>query len=313
MRGLTDYITQATWSDILTVQFVLVDDCYQQLDVHILPVRKFAPHGVPDFSDSEVITIALFGEMVFGGDEDKTLHFIGQYHLAMFPELLDKSRFNRRRHQLAVVMEAIREQLRDRWRATHPLDAEEENLRIVDSAPISICTYTRGSRCQSIPIEWRDEWFGVCASKKTKFFGARCHITTTLDQMVDTWLLAPGSYDDRKPMAALLENRQGLSIIGDKGYVGEDLANRLWEDGEHLLLALKKDNQTEQWPDGIQRILGYLRHRVETALSVMGTVFNLERPKSRSLAGLITRTTTKILAHTISFFLAEILTPELSN
>ncbi|MCB9419368.1 MAG: IS982 family transposase [Ardenticatenaceae bacterium] len=313
MRGLTDYITQAAWSDILTVQYVLVDDSYQQLDVHILPERKFAPQGTPCFSDSEVITIALLGEMVFAGDEDKTLHFIRQYHLDMFPHLLDNSRFNRRRHQLAGVMEAIREHLRDRWRAKHPLDIETENLRIVDSAPISICTYTRGGRCQSIPLDWRDEWFGVCTSKKAKFFGARCHITTTLDQMIDTWLLAPGSYDDRKPMAALLENRHGLSVIGDKGYVSEDLAHRLWEDDQHLLLALKKDNQTEQWPDGIQRILGYLRHRVETAFSVLENVFDFESPKSRSLAGLIARTTTKILAYTISFFLAEILTPELSN
>ena len=313
MRGLTDYITQAAWSDILTVEYVLIDDSYQQLEGDILPERKFAPQGCPDFSDSEVITIALFGEMVFAGDEDKTLHFIRQYHLDLFPNLLDNSRFNRRRHQLAGVKEAIREQLRNRWRLEHPLEAEEENLRIVDSAPISICTYTRGSRCQSIPLEWRDEWFGVCTSKKAKFFGARCHVTTTLDQMVDTWLLAPGSYDDRKPMAALLENRRGLGIIGDKGYVSQDLAARLWEDDQHLLLALKKDNQLEQWPEGIQQILGYLRHRVETAFSVLETVFNLERPKSRSLSGLVARITTKILAHTISFFLAEILTPELSN
>jgi len=117
MRGLTDYITQAAWSDILTVQYILIDDCYQQLDVNILPKRKFTPFGEPDFSDSEVITIALFGEMVFSGAEDKTLHFIRQYHLDMFPNLLDNSRFNRRRHQLVEIMEAIREHLRDHWRA----------------------------------------------------------------------------------------------------------------------------------------------------------------------------------------------------
>lgn len=312
MRGMTNYITQAAWSDILTVLYILVDDCYQQLDTNILPNRKFAPFGDPDFSDSEVITLSTFAEMVYSGAEDKTLHFIRQYHFDMFPNLLDNSRFNRRRHQLAEVMEAIREKLRDLWRITHPLNDDEKNLRIVDSAPISLCTYTRGSRCQSIPVEWRDEWFGVCTSKKTKFFGARCHMTTTLDQMIDTWLLAPGSYDDRKPMVALLENRKGLSIIGDKGYVGVDVENRLWESGEHLLMSLKRGNQ-DPWPDGIQRILGYLRHRVETTFSVLGTVFNFERPKSRSLSGLIARTTTKILAHTVSFFLAEILTPELSN
>jgi len=65
-------------------------------------------------------------------------------------------------------------------------------------------------------------------------------------------------------------------------HVAEDVANRLWESGEHLLLSLKQGNQKEQWPDGIQRILGYLRHRAETTFSVLGTVFNFERPNSRS-------------------------------
>jgi len=228
MKGLTEYITQSAWCDILTVEFVLVDDSYQQMDPSLRPNRKFAPQGTPQFSDSEVITIALFAETVFNGDEDKTLHFIRQYHLDMFPQLLDKSRFNRRRRQLTKVMEAIREHLRDCWRAAHPLDEDEAHLRLVDSAPISICTYTRGSRCRTIPLDWRDEWFGVCTSKKSKFFGPRCHLTTTIDQMIDSWLLAPGSYDDRKPMAALLENRQGLGVIGDKGYVSQDLAEAMF-------------------------------------------------------------------------------------
>ena len=134
------------------MNFVLIDDSYQKLDSSLRPNRKFAPLGAPEFSDSEVIALALFAEMVFNGDEDKTLHFIRQYHLDMFPNVLDNSRFNRRRHQLSQVMEAIREQLRDRWRAAHPLDEETSHIRLVDSAPISICTYTRGSRCRSTSI-----------------------------------------------------------------------------------------------------------------------------------------------------------------
>lgn len=313
MKGLTDYITESTWEAILTVTFVLIDDECQALREQFFPNRKYAPSKQPQFHDSEVITVALLGEMVFGGDEDKTLHFIRQYHKAMFPKLLDSSRFNRRRHSLAEMMEAIRCRLRDKWRAQHPLNAEEANLRLVDSAPIPICTYTRGRRCQSVPLEWRDEWFGVCTSKKSKFFGARCHLTSTLDQMVDTWLLAPGSYEDRKPVIALLEERQAIQLITDKGYLSEELEERLWTVGEHLLLALRRKNQKEQWPAGIQKIIGRLRRGIETAFSVLTTVFTFEAPCSRSLSGLITRTTTKILAHTLSFFLAETLTPELSN
>jgi len=131
-----------------------------------VPNRKYAPLGSPAFSDSEVITIALFGEMVFSGAEDKTLHFIRQYHLDMFPQLLDSSRFNRRKRRLTETMEAIRCRLRDRWHSKHPLADDIDHLRLVDSAPVPICTYTRGARCQSVPLDWRNEWFGVCASKK---------------------------------------------------------------------------------------------------------------------------------------------------
>jgi hypothetical protein len=313
MKGLTNYITECLWVDILIATFVLVDDAHQKLNRCFVPNRKHTPGGGPTFSDSEVIAISLFGEMVFTGAEDKTLHFIRQYHLDLFPQLPDNSRFNRRKRCLVETMEAIRCYLRDCWQASHPQPQDVAHLRLVDSAPVPICTYTRGSRCQSVPIDWRDEWFGVCASKKTKFFGARCHITTTLDQMIDTWLLAPGSYDDRKPLVSLLEERQGLGVIGDKGYVGADLEDRLWEVGDHLLLALKRKNQKIQWPAGIQKLLGKLRHSVETAFSVLTTVFHLDKPGSRSFSGFLVRMTTKILAHTVSYFLAETLTPQLGN
>lgn len=313
MKGLTNYITECLWSDILVTLYVVVDDTYQELPGHLVPRRQHTPGGTPWFSDSEVITLSLFTEMVFSGAEDKCLQFMRQYHLDMFPHLLDPSRFNWRRHQLARAMEALRCRWRDRWRVSHPLTPEEAQLRLVDSAPVVICTHSRGSRCQSIPLDWRDEWFGVCTSKHLKFFGARCHLSSTLDQMVDTWLLAPGSYEDRKPLIALLEERQGLALITDKGYVSAELEERLWAIGDHLLLTLKRHNQKSQWPVGIQQILGRLRHGVETAFSVLTTVFTFETPRSRSLSGLIVRTTSKILAHTVSFFLAEMLTPQLSN
>ncbi|MEM7537629.1 MAG: IS982 family transposase [Chloroflexota bacterium] len=305
MLKLTNYITERLWEDILTAIFLLIDDECLKIGNKYFPNRKFAPKQGKFFHDSEVITIVLFGEMIFDGDEDKTLHFIRQYHPDMFPYLLDNGRFNRRRRALSEQMEDIRCRLRDTWYALNPLDDEEESLRLVDSAPIPICTYTRGARCQSIPLDQRDAWFGVCTSKKSKFFGPRCHVTVTLDQMIDTWLLAPGSFDDRVPLPALLEDRQGIRIIGDKGYILADLEEQLWDTGEHLLLALKKKNQKVQWPDGIQKILGRLRHGVETVFSVLTTVFSFESPGSRSYSGMISRVTSKVLAYTVSFLLAD--------
>jgi len=308
MEGLTDYITKSDWEDIMTVTFVLIDDAWPTLPAEVLPRRRRGP--APAMSDSEVVTVAVFIDSIFAGDEEKGLAFLRQYHPTLFPTLLDTSRFNRRRRALGLATEALRRHFRDAWREAHPLEPDTDHLRVADSAPIPICTYTRGSRCQSIPIEHRDEWFGVCTSKKTKFFGPRCHAIIDLDQMVDNWCLAPGSYHDLRPVPALLEGQQNLAVIGDKAYISPDLDSRVWEDGEHLILALRKVNQKDQWPKGIQTILGKIRHRVETVFSVLTTTFHLDELGSRSFSGMAVRATTRVLAYTLSFFLAEILTPD---
>ncbi len=70
------------------------------------------------------------------------------------------------------------------------------------------------------------------------------------------------------------------------------------------LLPLRRKNQKQQWPAEIRQILGRLRHRVETVFSTASTLFNLERPRVRSLAGHVVRVATILLAHTLSFFMA---------
>lgn len=307
MKGLTNYITESAWEDILTVTYILIDDAWPTLPAKILPERRRGP--APTMSDSEVTTVAIFIDSIFDGDEEKGLAFLRQYHPTLFPTLLDDSRFNRRRRDLWSAMETLRCYFRDAWRAAHPLDTDVERLRVIDSAPIPICTYPRGSRCRSIPFEYRDEWFGVCTSKKTKFFGPRCHATIELDQMIDSWCLAPGSYHDLRPVPVLLAGQRNLAVIGDKAYVSADLDDQVWEEGKHLNLSLRKANQKNQWPSGIQTILSKIRHRIETAFSVLTTSFNLDKLGSRSYSGMLARATTRVLAYTLSFFLAEILTP----
>src|SRR6266516_5858723 len=99
----------------------------------------------------------------------------------LFPHLLDLDRFNARRRDLVGLIEAIRCDLRDQI-----LDRSDP-IRLVDSAPISLMTYTRGDACQSVSGKAH---FGVVTSKKGKFFGWRLHTTVTGDQVIDDWLVA---------------------------------------------------------------------------------------------------------------------------
>lgn len=294
MHGLTDYITERPWVDTITLWYVQVDDAYQRLLARRrCPLRSSGP--APTFSDSEVITVALIIETFFHGHEELGHAFVAQYHRDLFPQLLALDRFNERRRALIAVIEAIRCDLRDQ-----KLDASDP-LRLVDSAPVTLATYSRGVRTHSV---MGNEYFGVVTSKKGKVFGLRFHATVTVDQLIDAWLLAPAALPDLEVLPGLVSAGHDLVLIGDKGYTDADVEAQLWETHRIQLLPLRRKNQKTQWPADIRRILGRVRHRIETVFSTLTTVFNLERPGGRSLAGHAVRIATCVLAHTLSFFMA---------
>jgi len=294
MNGLTDYITQWPWVRIITTWFVLVDDAYRRLVAKRgRPFRASGPE--PAFSDSEVITVSLIIETFFQGHEELGYAFVSQFLRDMFPALIDLDRFNARRRELMVVIEAIRRDLRDQ-----KLDRTDP-VRLVDSAPVALMTYSRGARCKSVV---GSQFFGVVTSKKGKVFGLRLHTTVTVHQLVDEWLLAPASIPDPQVLDALVLDSRDLVLIGDKIYNDAELEDRLWRKRRIQLLPLRKDNQKSQWPKGMQALIGRIRHRVETVFSTLTTVFNVERPRGRSLAGHVVRIATCILAHTLCFFMA---------
>jgi len=293
MNGLTNYITERSWIDIVTTWFVLVDDAYQRLIAK--RGRRLRSSGAePSFTDSEVITVSLILETFFQGHEEVGYAFVTQYMHNLFPRLVDLDRFNVRRRELIAVIEAIRRDLRDQ--KLNPQD----RVRLTDSAPITLMTYSRGARCVSVVGH---DYFGVVTSKKAKIFGLRLHATVTVNQLIDEWLLAPASFVDGKVLEALVENQSDLVLIGDKGYTDADLEERLWQTRRIQLLPLRRTNETRQWTEDMRKILGRVRHHIETVFSVASTVFNLERPRGRSLAGHVVRVATIILAHTLSFFM----------
>lgn len=295
MKGLTNFITEDDWQDTVTAWYVLIDDVHQQLCARGQGrQRKRGP--APVVSDSEIMTQSLVIETWFQGHEEIGYAFIQQYLTDMFPRQLDLDRFNVRRRELIAVMEAVRKAFRDQL-----IDAQD-SFRLVDSAPITLMTYTRGSRCESVR---GPEYFGVVSSKKSRIYGLRLHTTVNCDQVIDDWMLAPASVHDAKALDALVEGRTDLQITGDKAYNDAELEHRLWHKRRILLMPLRKDNMHNQWPDGVQKLLGKLRHRVETVYSTLTSAFNIQRPRGRTLEGHVVRVTTCILAHTLCYVLAS--------
>ena len=294
MNGPTNYITEEPWTNTITTWYVHINDAYNRLiSKRGKRLRSRGPE--PAFSDSEVITVSLIIETFFQGHEEVGFSFVRQFLLDMFPDLIDLDRFNLRRRELIAVIESIRRDFRDQ-----KIDTENP-VRLVDSAPVTLMTYTRGKRCRSVV---GSQFFGVVTSKKAKFFGLRLHLTTTDDQLIDEWLLAPAANHDGKVLEELVFNCSDLWLIGDKAYNDTEKEARFWQKRRILLLPLRKNNHHEPWSNKVCQALGRVRHRVETVFSVLTTSYNIQRPRGRSLAGHVVRIASCILAHTLSFFMS---------
>ncbi len=299
MLGLTDYITNCSWEDVLTHWFVWVDDMHKGLAAEGLMRRQRGPK--PRFSDSEVITLALFCDTFFQGKEEMGLSFIRQHYLSLFPRILEESRFNRRRRALGGITEEIRRRL------SAQLIAPTDRLRLVDTAPIPVCTYMRSNRCQTVRGA---EYCGVMPSKRAKLFGFRLHLTTSWDQVVADWLLAPASLRETTVLESLMAGQWGLTVIGDQGFQSAEQEAWLKESRQVLMRTARKRTDRVQWPDEIRQALNRARRRIETAISVLSTVFHIEHPGSRSLDGLVARIASRILAYTLSFVTAKTMLPQ---
>lgn len=138
-------------------------------------------------------------------------------------------------------------------------------------------------------------------SRRATLCGFRRHLTTTTRQMVDQGLVAPASHHDGTLTPALLDDAHGLWIMGDNAFHNPSAIAWLQQHRESALMALPRRTTRPAWPAPMRRQLTNVRRTIERALSVLCTVFHLEHPGSRSLAGLLSRVTTRLLAYTVSF------------
>lgn len=299
MTGLTDFITEANWADILTVWYALVDDAYQALQAQFGPIRRRGPQ--PAFSDSEVITVGLLIDTFFHGHEALGLSFVRQYHPDLFPALLPEGQFNSRRRELRMVTEQIRQHIT----GTRGLIDAEDNCRIIDSAPIPLCTYARACDCRSAS---GPQYFSVMKSRGAKLFGMRLYLSVTNAQVVDQWMLAPAGPHDGKVMTGFLEDTHDMVVFGDGAFHDPAEINHLrYSHNIQVFAPLRKDARHNPWPHKFRRWANRLRRKIETALSVLVTAFNVEQPGSRSFYGLVTRVASRLLAYNLCFITGPLL------
>jgi hypothetical protein len=125
------------FESLLVIIFVLVDDWYQQQEKTL---KGKLPGAKPEMSDSEILTLALVMDYLPWTEETQFIRFIRANYGQWFPNLLERSQFNRRLRKLGRMLEMLR---REWIKELGGLDAVS---LVIDTKPIPIVGYRRSKK-----------------------------------------------------------------------------------------------------------------------------------------------------------------------
>jgi len=296
--GTYGSIPTTNMKDIATAIFVLVDDLYK---LHVPQEIKHRLHKEKAIlSDSEIITISILGELMSNDSEKAWLSYVSKNMVDLFPNICERSRFNRVRRNLVRVIEHVRVSL------NQYLLPCSDHLRIVDSAPLQVCEF--GRACFSRLFSCHGASYGVCPSKKLTYYGYKLHALCTDNGVISDFILTAANADDREAIWELVEQyNRHLTLIGDKGYISIRLADDLRDERGICLIYMKRSNAKDSPPKQVRQAVFKVRRRIETSFSQLSDQFNIQTTRAKSLCGLIARLHTKILAFNLCFLLNQML------
>lgn len=278
--------TVDNFEDFILTAFVIIDDLYKRFSPPSVSGRRHASQA--KLSDSEIITISICGELIGIDSENAWYSFVKRNYRHLFPCLCSRSRFNRTRRALLQVTEFLRQKMLSAF------SMPNSPYFIIDSFPLAVCKFGRARYCRCFRTDGAD--YGKCPSKKETYFGYKVHALITLEGYITSFEVTPASVDDREGLRDMAMDQHGLVFLGDKGYVGEQLAQEMQEYGL-CLMSLKRSNCKTDWPKPVRQLIFRLRRRVETVFSQLSEQLKAEKVMAKSFQGLCTRLVNKILAY----------------
>ena len=131
----------------------------QSLDPLINKSGNFLKRGKkPNFSDIEVISLAITAEALSITSENLLFKKINSDYKSWFPNLIDRSQFNRRRRNLVPFIQKTQQVIAQKL-------TSGEDTFLIDSMPLPICKFSRSKRLKisKNSVETSPE-YGYCAA-----------------------------------------------------------------------------------------------------------------------------------------------------
>ena len=252
---------------------------------------QFYPNK-PKMNDCSIISLSICAESIGIDSENYLWSKINKDHKSDFPQLIDRSNFNKRRRRLHLFIHEVTRVISSKLN-------KSEDIFLMDSMPVPICKIAREKRCKfgSDCFETKPDK-GYSAISKQYYYGYKLHLVTSANGIYHSMDLTKASVHDVNVLKEIKYGKMmNATLIGDKGYISKEVKIDLFESCNIKLETPAKANQNDQqhWHPVFRKC----RKRIETLFSQLCDQMMLKRNYAKSLVGLKTRLISKIAAVTI--------------
>lgn len=201
----------------------------------------------------------------------------------MFPKVVSYNRFVELEHEVAIPLAIFIKKV---------LLGKCTGISFVDSTPLRVCRNQR--------IHIHKTFKGIAQRGKCSmgwFFGFKLHLICNEKGELLNFMITPGDVDDRKPLdyKAFVEVLYG-KLVGDKGYIGKDLFQRLFVDGIQLITKLK-NNMKGALMSVSDKLLLRKRAIIETVNDELKNIAQVEHSRHRSVENFVVNTLAALAAY----------------
>lgn len=170
---------------------------------------------------------------------------------------------------------------------------QKTDIYYIDSTPLAVCHNRRINR--------HKVFAGLAERGKTSmgwFFGFKLHLVFNHEREIVALKLTPGNVSDTTPVPELTKDLVG-KLFGDKGYIGQKLAQELLRRGLALMTRVRR-NMKSLPVSFLDKALLNGRGIAETIIGHVKEFSSLRLPKHRSVFNAFTHITAAIIAYQIS-------------
>ena len=164
-------------------------------------------------------------------------------------------------------------------------------ISFIDSTAIKVCGNKRINRHRVFD--------GLAARGKSTmgwFYGFKLHLVINDRGDLLAFTLTPGNVDDRVPVEAMTTKFVGR-LFGDKGYLSQDLFDRLFARGLKLITNVRK-NMKNKLLDWQERVLLRKRSLIETVNDQLKNICQIEHTRHRSPNNFLVHLLAGVIAYT---------------